>query len=250
MPTWQYAMPSQAIVSTGASSTPAWGGPSAVVLTGVTPYDVAIGNSTRLTFISPGSSGGFLISNGLSTNPSFGNTVTTLTATGAITPTQTSGIVGTTTNNNANAGSVGEYICAQVTNGGSPSGCRTNSSTPVSLATGTYANVTSISLTAGDRDMEGSVGFLPAGSTVMGAQVSGISTTSATLGPADSHAAVEEANVTGLASTMATPRSRISVASTTTVYLVAYASFSTSTCTAVGFVTARRVRLRGEVFKP
>ncbi|OXI47382.1 hypothetical protein CFB84_13600 [Burkholderia aenigmatica] len=101
-------MPGQAIVSTGASSAPAWGGPSAAVLTDVTQYDVAIGNSTGLTFISPGSSGGSLISNGPSTHPSFGNTVTTLTATGAITPSQTSGIVGTTTNN-ANAGSVDNY---------------------------------------------------------------------------------------------------------------------------------------------
>jgi len=63
----------------------------------------------------------------------------TLGVTGTITPGQTTGIVGTTTNNNAQAGSVGEYIESVIASGSS-----------VSLTTSVMVNMTSISLTAGD----------------------------------------------------------------------------------------------------
>jgi hypothetical protein len=61
----------------------------------------------------------------------------TLSVTGTITPSQTAGIVGTTTNNNANAGSVGEQIIS-------------NKLTNVAMTSAVLVNVTSISLTAGD----------------------------------------------------------------------------------------------------
>lgn len=155
--------------------------------------------------------------------------------TGAITPSQTAGIVGTTTNNNANSGSVGEYISSTVLVGSA-----------VSLTTGTAANVTSISLTAGDWDVSGTVAFNPAGTTTTTAQGGAISTTSATI-PVSPYAGggffVAPVSTAGLATNAyATGTTRLSLSATTTVYLVAYAQFATSTETAYGFIGARRVR--------
>ena len=62
----------------------------------------------------------------------------TLSATGLISPAQTVGIVGTTTNNSVQAGSVGEYVESVV------------ASTTSGYTSGSTVNVTSISLTAGD----------------------------------------------------------------------------------------------------
>lgn len=176
----------------------------------------------------------------LSSPPSIGNTVagtgafTTLTTSSTFTPSQTAGIVGTTTNNNANAGSVGEFISSSVSSG-----------SPTSISSGTAFNLVSISLTAGDWDVEGAVGFIPAaGTTVTAAQASS-SLVSATLQDAVvggrfrypfSDAAGNgpvEGGVTNV---------RYSLSATTTVFMVANAVFSGSTCTAYGIIRARRVR--------
>jgi hypothetical protein len=177
-------------------------------------------------------------------SPTFTGTVTTaaLAATGTITPSQTAGIVGTTTNNSANAGSVGEFICAQVTNGGSPTGCATNSSTPVSLTSATPANVTSISLTAGDWDVFGIVTFLPGSTTANNYAAAWINTTSATFnGNQTALLMIPNGNISTFAG-IPVATLRLSLASTTTVFLSAQASFTTSTETAVGFIGARRRR--------
>lgn len=173
------------------------------------------------TFAAPGAIG--------STTPSTG-AFTTISATGAITPSQTAGIVGTTTNNNANAGSFGEYV--------------TNSASGVSLTTATTANITSVSLTAGDWDVSGAVTYSPAGSTTVSALTTGISTTSATL-PSNNtggYNLLALSFTTGATQVHGTQDVRISIAGTTTVYLVAQAQFGVSTMTANGFIRARRVR--------
>lgn len=159
------------------------------------------------------------------TGGSYAGSFTTLAASGAITPSQTNGIVGTTTNNNANAGSVGEYVSA--------------SATSLALTNATSTNITSISLTAGDWTVEGSMNFTASG-TNLNAFAAGSSTTSVTL-PATGLFAW--ANITGQGSaTVAIPPQRFSLASTTTVYLVASANFTTGTVTGNGFIWARRVR--------
>lgn len=176
---------------------------------------------------------------------STGINTTAIAASSTITPSQTAGIVGTTTNNNANAGSVGEYICAQVTSGGSPTGCATNSSTPVSLTTGIAANVTSISLTPGDWDVRGNVEFSPAGTTNQVGSIATINTVSATLPTQPNNGAFAFINVTlpaGQGIALPTGTIRISVSTATTVYLIAQAAFNTSTDTAFGFIGARRIR--------
>lgn len=251
----------QTIVSTGSSSAPGWAtvplsglsaiaantvlanatassaAPAAFAMPSCTPNTGALGWTTSTGFICnatlnattllgfnwavPGAIG--------STTPSTG-AFTTISATSTITPSQTAGIVGTTTNNNANAGSVGELL--------------TNQTASTSLTSGTSANATSVSLTAGDWDVVGTVTFSPAGSTVVTYVVGGISTTSATLPGGNGGASfqIPGSSTAGITVINSTGPVRISVASTTTVYLVANSIFATSTMTASGFIRARRVR--------
>jgi hypothetical protein len=182
------------------------------------------------TFTTLNSTGGALNGTLGATTPST-IAATTISATGTITPNQTNGIVGTTTNNNANAGSVGEVITATLAPG-----------TPISLTTGAGANVTSISLTAGDWDVWGNVLFTPAGTTNTAYIGCGINTTTATL-PSGLFA-IGPALATGNVTTqgMSAPTQRMSLASTTTVFLVAQSSFTVSTMSAFGTITARRRR--------
>jgi hypothetical protein len=192
------------------------------------------GAFTTLSASSTVSGTGF--ANYLASPPAIGGTTaaagsfTTLNASSTITPSQTAGIVGTTTNNNANTGSFGEYQTA------------TNSAT--SLTNGTPANATSISLTAGDWDVSGVARFNPGGSATTSNMTAGISTTSATFGAFQTYTVtvVPFSSTSGNSTTIPTPAVRISVASTTTVYLVAVCAFSASTMTADGFIRARRVR--------
>jgi hypothetical protein len=198
-------------------------GTTGQMLLGVTGADPAFGNNPTIT-------GGTVDNAVIGGTTKAAGSFTTITATGTITPSSTNGIVGTATNDNANAGSVGEYA--------------TNTTSTTSLTSGVSANATSISLTAGDWDVEGIVQFSPAGTTVTSLIAAGISTTSATFGAFQNNQLIAGlSNNAGAGSiTLATPVSRISIAGTTTVFLVALASFTVSTETCNGFIRARRVR--------
>jgi hypothetical protein len=164
----------------------------------------------------------------------------TLTGAGALTLAE--GVKGTATNNNAGAGFVGEYVSSSIL-----------SNAAVSLATTTVKDVTSISLTAGDWDVWGCVA-LTGGSTTTLRVISGwLSTASATF-PATSPESADNgfgllyngANDTifvnwGNPQVSLTPK-RFSLASTTTIYMSTLAIFSVSTCSAFGFIGARRRR--------
>jgi len=67
----------------------------------------------------------------------------------------TQGIVGTTTNNNAAASYVGEFISSVVLVG-----------TPVAMTTDVAINITTVSLTAGDWDVWGTLWLNPAAGTI------------------------------------------------------------------------------------
>lgn len=140
---------------------------------------------------------------------------------------------GTTTNDDAAAGVVGEYTSSNIAAGSA-----------VSLTTGTTANVTSISLTAGDWEVSGNVITNPGGSTSQTGLIAAISTTSATLPVAPGAGAYAVGVYSGTANFLALPTGtrRLSIAGTTTVYLVANAAFTVSTNAAYGFIGARRVR--------
>lgn len=146
----------------------------------------------------------------------------------------TSGIIGTTANDSAAAGSVGEYISSTILVGSA-----------VNLTTGTPANITSISLTAGDWDAEGFACFNPSGTTTTSYMAAAISTTSATFPTAPAGGFTQffiTNNSVSAPHQFPTGVTRISISSTTTVYLVVQLNFGVSTAAAFGLLRARRVR--------
>lgn len=140
-------------------------------------------------------------------------------------------IKGQTAATNAPAGYVGEYISASQT-------------TPQNLTTGTSINLTSITLTPGDWEVWGSVGFTPAGSTVMIVSFGCISLSSASMTPAEANAgpSISGTTGTGVSIYFSLTPNRINVSSNTTVFLNSQGVFTTSTCTSTGFIKARRIR--------
>jgi len=143
---------------------------------------------------------------------------------------------GTATNDNAATGYIGEYVSSTVVFGSA-----------VSLTSTTAANVTSISLTAGDWDVTGLVIYAPAGSTSITQFTQSISQTSATLVSLSTATGAttqltSAASVPGADISQVIPYLRVSLSGTTTVYLVAKSVFSVSTMSAYGTISARRVR--------
>lgn len=143
-------------------------------------------------------------------------------------------IPGTATSDSASAGNIGEYITSTVLVGSS-----------VSLTTSIPANVTSVSLTAGDWDCRGNLIFNAAGTTSVtfeGGWISATSATFPTLPNAGSYNAYVGAATVGLSSSYSLSPSRFSLGTTTTVFLSAEAIFTVSTTTVYGFIGCRRVR--------
>lgn len=139
----------------------------------------------------------------------------------------------TTTNDNASAGNLGEYVVSTVATGSS-----------VSLTSPNASNVTSVSLTAGDWDCTGVVDFTAGGATTTTVMKIGLSTTTATIGGQDTFSNYAAAQTLAAASDIAypVPTVRFSLASTTTVFMVAQATFAVSTLKAYGTERCRRVR--------
>jgi hypothetical protein len=146
----------------------------------------------------------------------------------------TYGISGTATNDNAAAGDVGEYVSS-------------TSGDVSSTGTGQMFDVTSISLTAGDWDVS-AIGYGSIGSSTSwtGSRL-GISTTSGN----STSGLVEGDNLSVLVWTAGStpievmhiiPSYRMSLSATTTVYLKARESFSDGSTSALGRISARRVR--------
>jgi hypothetical protein len=151
------------------------------------------------------------------------------------------GLTGSTTNDAASAGIVGEYVTASVTKG----------SHVGPLTSGTAAVVTSISITAGDWDISGVIGFDAGGANptqVLG--VAGqINTTSAVVSETNygftwlpfNNATIFQTGG-GVDPVFAVPMNRFSVAAPTTIYLNAYGVFSAGNLYAWGSISARRRR--------
>jgi len=171
-----------------------------------------------------------------STSPTFVTPTLGAASATSISFSSTSGIIGTTTNNNAAAGSVGELISSTVLVGSA-----------VSLTTGVSADITSISLTAGDWDVWGICNCTVGGTTTT-SRVSGwISSTSATPPTAPNEGAyvymdLSAASNTGEPTYFYAGQRRYSLASTTTIYLSVNCVFAVSTMAAFGFIGARRIR--------
>jgi hypothetical protein len=155
----------------------------------------------------------------------------TIAATGAITPAQPAGIVGTTATGPAAAGSVGEFLIS-----GAGAG--------VALTTGTGVNINSLVLTAGDWDVWAGASFAPAATTTVAALLGSISLTSGSVTTAINGTSFQFILpfTTGVAQILPVGAGRVSVAASTTIYLNVQANFGVSTMTATGPLMARRRR--------
>ena len=138
---------------------------------------------------------------------------------------------GTTTNDNAEAGRIGEYVSATVASGSA-----------IVIPNNTASNVTSISLTAGDWDVCGNVGFTMSG-TCNNVQCY-ISTTSATRPAPPNAGAFNELAGPSFSNGTVLPTgvTRLSLSSTTTVYLGAVVLAISGSVSVYGFIGARRAR--------
>lgn len=197
-------------------------------------FDTSGGTPQFIVSDTPGATR-YIMVTGSTSNPVLSTNAGNIAMGTGFVPSSTAGIVGTTTGNNANAGSVGEFISSQVLVGSA-----------ISLTTATPANVTSISLTAGDWDVSGSVCFHPASTTASTVNIATMNTTSATL-PTAPNSGGEFALTSSIASNVGdyclpTGSMRQNVSGSTTVWLIAESVFNTSTNAAYGFIGARRRR--------
>lgn len=144
---------------------------------------------------------------------------------------------GTTTNDSATAGNVGEIVTSSVVTGSA-----------ISLTSNTGKTVTSVSLSAGDWDVHGIVYVNLETTTNIGTLAASISSVADTL---NTTAGAYNGNYYGAGSgavpgavtvSCASPVSRISLTGTTTIYLTTSCGFSVSTAAAWGAIRARRAR--------
>ncbi len=192
---------------------------------GTVIYNNVAGGAIYLTLL-----GGNVLNMTAATS-AFSNTVTAP----SINFNTTSGIIGTTTNNNAAAGSVGEYIESIVPD-----------SAPVSMTAFANTDLTFITLTPGDWDVWGNIAYLPAATTAVAFAASWIYTVSGNVPAAQFRSAlnlggsVPGANSFGVPA----PSRRYSVPASTTlnVYLTTQTNFGVSTMSMCGGLYARRRR--------
>lgn len=229
--------------------TPALGTPSAAVLTNATGLpatsviNTPAGNIAATTvqaalneLDSEKAKVGALASSGITGAAASGANadITSMTAVTSISATGGTAVKGTNTNDNAAAGMVGEYIESVV-----------DEASAISLTTINVVNVTSISLTPGDWDVSACVQFLCGATTNITELRGSISLTSNTqdltrgrLFEVKTAPHVPVSVRHGIAG----PTLRFSLASTTTIYLIAQGVFTVSTLSVYGIISARRAR--------
>jgi len=142
------------------------------------------------------------------------------------------GVVGTGTNDDANTGLVGEYRSNNLSSGSA-----------LSLTNNVAANVIGVSLTAGDWDVDGYLQVLL--SVGSGNIQAWIGTTGSPVVPTDTGNGARTIYTSSSATSNwmgSCGPFRVSITTTTTVYLVAFTNFVSGTAAANGFIRARRVR--------
>lgn len=141
------------------------------------------------------------------------------------------GLLGTATNDTPAAGYIGEPMSASVASGSA-----------ISLTTDTSANLTSLSLTAGDWIVQGWAWFNFGGGGSTTVQGAWISTTSATRPTPPTDGQTQTCfTAFGADISVVTGQKSLRLASTTTVYLGVRSTFAGMTCGAYGLMTARRM---------
>lgn len=189
-------------------------------------------DSTKMTFPSTSDTVVTLTASQTLTNKTLTAPVLGAASATSLTLSSTTGIVGTTTNNDAATGSVGEYVTSVILGGSA-----------VSLSSGAASNITTISLTAGDWDVGSAVAYnSSSGSPSYTYMMSSWNTVSATsAGQPDVGIAVP-ANGMGTDPVVIGPTIRLSISGTNTVYLVGQAAWSSGTVSGYGRIWARRRR--------
>ncbi len=150
-----------------------------------------------------------------------------------ITPLLLSRVMGTTTNNNAQAGDVGEVIRSFIP-----------LASAVPVIDSTAKDITSIVLTPGDWDVS-ALGALAG--TLTGTESRIYINTTANTFPASTVWADQTASTPAVPTAitnvvLSIPAFRVSIAVTTTYYFGAYSAFTVGTATAYGRISARRMR--------
>lgn len=145
-------------------------------------------------------------------------------------------LTGTTTNDNAAAGKIGEYIEGVL-----------DVASATALVTNVPKTVTSISLTAGDWDVYGNIGINPAATTSIQILRESLSLVTNTLDTTPGRFAAWAHSTTVIGANAArmvlgAMAARFSLAATTTIFLVADCAFTVSTNEAYGKIWARRAR--------
>ncbi len=142
-------------------------------------------------------------------------------------------ITGTTTNDSASAGQVGEYKTTLQA-----------STAAIAISNNAITNVATISLTAGDWDVSAICSFSANALTVFASPTATVTTTSASL-PDDgtqAYGAIFSGSATTFFSSVTIPTQRFSLSATTTVYLVGKVGWAGTGCKVFGSLFARRVR--------
>jgi hypothetical protein len=141
-------------------------------------------------------------------------------------------LTGTVAADDALAGNIGEVVISTVA-----------ITTGPSLTSTTAANVTSISLTAGDWDVTGQVIFEFTSATQSGDSVAAISGSTGALNSDMTDAySVLRLTTTTCKQTITLAPQRANINGTLSRFLVAQATFSAGSCKASGFIRARRIR--------
>ncbi len=168
------------------------------------------------------------------------STITTLNVTNAITTLSITTatithLVGTTTNDNATAGTVGEYL-SSYTQG-------------VAATTSNMIAISTITLTAGDWDVSANCLASPNSGTVAFTAVTcyvgataGNNTTGMNIGDNECEPSPSNVNNANSNISCAIPAVRVSVTGSTPYYLKIRANWATSTVNLYGRISARRVR--------
>lgn len=234
----------------------------------ITQYNVLTGGASNLiNNVTPGASGTILQSAGASSQPAY-TTATypaTTTANQILYSSATNTVAGITTANSgvlvtSSAGvpsidttdfqvlSTGLQLKGNNTNTAPPAGfigeqIRSYQSSPQSCTTSTPLNVTSITLTAGIWDITGIIQFFDAAGTSSTQSLCSISTTSATLSSnyGDDLVAFHHNAIVNEQNFLCIPAFRVTISGSTTYYLVAQTTFTVSTRTVVGRISATRV---------
>lgn len=148
-------------------------------------------------------------------------------------------LIGTTTNDSAAAGILGEFKTTTVAVGST-----------VALSTATAKDIMTLALTPGDWDVDGALDFILTGTTATLFRI-GVSLTADTMptqaggsGIGTDPLATIPLLTTALSATFIhrVGTVRVSLAATTTLHLVGEGTFSAGTLSAYGTIRARRVR--------